>query len=104
MGKSVTLSDIAARCGVSIVTVSKALSGQKGVSETTRQQISEMAREMGYLRTKAVEQSTKLNYTVGVVAAARYFTDRLSLYWNIYRDLSMRLGQKGCFCLLELVS
>lgn len=104
MGKSVTLSDIAARCGVSIVTVSKALSGQKGVSETTRQQISETAHEMGYLRSRTAEQSTSLNYTVGVVAAARYFTDRLSLYWNIYRDLSMRLGQKGCFCLLELVS
>ncbi len=104
MGKSVTLSDIATRCGVSIVTVSKALSGQKGVSEATRQQISEAAQEMGYLRSRAVEQSTDLNYTVGVVAAARYFTDRLSLYWNVYRDLSVRLAKKGCFCLLELVS
>lgn len=103
MGKSVTLSDIAARCGVSIVTVSKALSGQRGVSEATRQQISETAQKMGYLRSRAEKQSADLNYTVGVVAAARYFTNRLSMYWSIYRDLSMRLGEKGCFCLLELV-
>ncbi len=33
MAKSVKLADIAKQCGVSTVTVSKALSGQKGVSE-----------------------------------------------------------------------
>lgn len=37
MAKAVKLSDIAERVGVSTVTVSKALSGQKGVSEEVRE-------------------------------------------------------------------
>ena len=48
MAKSVKLSDIAAKTGVSIVTVSKALSGQKGVSESMRAKIQQIADEMGY--------------------------------------------------------
>ena len=48
MAKTVKLADIAERVGVSIVTVSKALSGQKGVSETMRARIQAIADEMGY--------------------------------------------------------
>ena len=47
MKKSVTMSDIAERLEVSTVTVSKALSGQKGVSEEMREKIKELAEEMG---------------------------------------------------------
>ena len=47
MVKSVKLADIAAELNVSIVTVSKALSGQKGVSEELRKKIKELADEMG---------------------------------------------------------
>lgn len=39
MKKAVRLADIAKQLGVSNVTVSKALSGQKGVSEQMRQKI-----------------------------------------------------------------
>ena len=49
MKKSVRLADIGARLGVSTVTVSKALSGQKGVSDTLRKQIEELAGSMGYV-------------------------------------------------------
>ena len=103
MSKNVTLEDIAAKVGVSIVTVSKALSGQKGVGENTRDLICKAAKEMGYLRNKDVD-GAGLDYTIGVVTAARYLTDRMSMYWTVYRDLSMLLSGKGCFCLLEIVS
>ena len=39
MAKAVKLADIAGQLGVSTVTVSKALSGQKGVSEEMREKI-----------------------------------------------------------------
>ena len=39
MAKAVKLADIAEQLGVSTVTVSKALSGQKGVSEAMREKI-----------------------------------------------------------------
>ena len=43
MAKSVTLSDISERLKISTVTVSKALSGQKGGSEELRKKIIELA-------------------------------------------------------------
>ena len=48
MAKSVKLADIAEKLNVSTVTVSKALSGRKGVSEELREKIRTLAREMGY--------------------------------------------------------
>ena len=47
MSKTVRLKDIADRIGVSTVTVSKALSGQKGMSEDLREKIHALADEMG---------------------------------------------------------
>ena len=46
MAKAVKLADIAGQLGVSTVTVSKALSGQKGVSEELREKIKTLADEM----------------------------------------------------------
>ena len=52
MAKTVRLMDIAKKLNVSAVTVSKALSGQKGVSEELRQKIVSLANEMGYKRSE----------------------------------------------------
>ncbi|OYP41125.1 hypothetical protein CG709_05015, partial [Lachnotalea glycerini] len=41
MGRTVKMADIAKKMNVSVVTVSKALSGQKGVSEESRKRILE---------------------------------------------------------------
>ena len=49
MVKAVKLADIAEKLNVSVVTVSKALSGQKGVSEELREKIKDLADEMGYV-------------------------------------------------------
>lgn len=46
--KEVKLEDIADSLGVSIVTVSNALKGKKGVSEGLRNRIKEAAQRMGY--------------------------------------------------------
>ena len=54
MAKAVKLADIAERVGVSTVTVSKALSGQKGVSEEMRDKIKRLADELGYKQPSAV--------------------------------------------------
>ncbi|MDD3931009.1 MAG: LacI family transcriptional regulator [Clostridiaceae bacterium] len=44
----ITIKDIAERAGVSYATVSRALNGHRDVSETTRQLIFDLARDMGY--------------------------------------------------------
>lgn len=48
MGRNASLKDIAARLGVSIATVSRALQGNPSISEKTRLAVAEAAREMNY--------------------------------------------------------
>lgn len=51
----IRLADIAKSCGVSLSTASRALSGEKGVRERTRQQILDTARKINYAIPKSVE-------------------------------------------------
>lgn len=59
MAKSVKLADIAEIVGVSTVTVSKALSDQKGVSAQLRARIRQLADEMGYQPPSAAKKPSK---------------------------------------------
>ncbi|MDQ1913671.1 LacI family DNA-binding transcriptional regulator [Paenibacillus sp. GD4] len=54
--KSVTLPMLAEKLGLSVYTVSKALRGLPGMSETTRKEVIQLAKELGYL-TKDQERS-----------------------------------------------
>lgn len=64
----VSMKDIASACGVSVATVSKALGGQKDISEETRETISRKAREMGYLANSAARAlKTNRSYNIGVL-------------------------------------
>ncbi len=63
-----SLRDIAAACGVSTATVSKALNDQKDISQATKDRVIQMAREMGYkpnLAAKALK--TKRTNNIGVL-------------------------------------
>lgn len=64
----VSMKDIAEKCGVSVATVSKALSGQKDISAETVKRIKEMAAELGY-QTNAAARALRTNrsYNIGVL-------------------------------------
>lgn len=51
----VRLKDIAARAGVSVMTVSKALRGEPDVSAATRERIKQLARQLGYVPDSAAQ-------------------------------------------------
>lgn len=105
MAKAVKLSDIAQIVGVSTVTVSKALSGQKGVSDDMRMKIKEIADQMGYKSLsagKAEKQST--GYNIGVIISDKFFDRYNSFYWTMYQEVSTRALTKGCFTMLEVIS
>ena len=72
MVKAVKLADIAAELNVSIVTVSKALSGQKGVSEELRKKIRDLADEMGYVPVHATQKNRSKSYTIGIISLEMY--------------------------------
>lgn len=109
MAKAVKLADIAAECGVSTVTVSKALSGQKGVSEEMRIRIQEYADKLGYKQPSAYrreQEAARKNrgYNLGVLIGDYFLGKYESFYSQMYQQFATRAGTKGCFCLLELVS
>lgn len=104
MVKAVKLADIAARLNVSVVTVSKALSGQKGVSEELRRKIKDLADEMGYVPIHATQKNKDKSYTIGVISLENYFEKFASFYWKMYQEVATRAVKKNCFTMLEVIS
>lgn len=105
MDKKVRMADIAQQLGVSVVSVSKALSGQSGVSEETRERILNLAKEMGYvpLRAKRGEIRGAASGNIGILVADRYFADN-TFYSSLYRQVLMCCNENGFSGLLELVT
>lgn len=64
----VSMKDIAAACGVSVATVSKALNNHSDIGEETKQHVKEVARNMGY-SPNALARALKTNrtYNIGVL-------------------------------------
>lgn len=64
----VSMKEIASICGVSVATVSKALSGKKDIGEETRDLICRKAEELGYLaNASAVALKTNRTYNIGIL-------------------------------------
>lgn len=106
MAKAVKLADIAEKVGVSTVTVSKALSGQKGVSEEMRERIRKLAEELGYKQPSAArrENIKKQSYNIGVLIQESYLDKYDSFYWQMYQQVSTCALSYECFTLMEVVS
>lgn len=106
MAKAVRMADIAKVMGVSTVTVSKALSDQKGVSEELRIKIKNKAQEMGYKTASALYKERyepEVSYTFGVIVSDRFLAKYESFYWNLYQEVATAAVQKGCFTMLEVL-
>ncbi|MCI8269209.1 MAG: LacI family transcriptional regulator [Lachnospiraceae bacterium] len=103
MKKSVRLSDIAEKLQVSTVTVSNALSGQKGVSEELRTRIKQVAAEMGYQTRGTGGTGSKKIINVGVIIGEKYLGPYPSYYWKVYQELSLIAGLHSCVILFEVL-
>jgi LacI family transcriptional regulator len=68
MATAKTVSEVAEMAGVSRLTVSKVINNKPGVAEDTRQRILEIAQNLGYLSTRAIQRRTnKQSSVIGVV-------------------------------------
>lgn len=104
MAKTVKMADIAEKMNVSVVTVSKALSGQKGVSEEMREKIKALAEEMGYRQPSILKVSKSYkSYNIGVLVSDRYLDKYESFYWQMYQEVAQNALQKECFTMLEVL-
>ena len=102
MAKPVRMADIAERLDISVVSVSKALSGKPGVSEEMRAKVVALARQMGYESGKVRPDATGSG-NIGVLVADRFF-DENAFYTSLYRALVIQSGEEGFACMIEIVS
>lgn len=101
--KTVTQSDIARELNISVVSVSNALSGKKGVSDALRQKILEVAEEMGYQGNPAASEERERAYRIGVLISKRYLLDTPSFYMKLYQEIVMAASVINCFTFLEVL-
>lgn len=105
MAKAVKLADIAEKLNVSTVTVSKALSDQKGVSEEMREKIKKLADELGYKQPSASRrEKVQRGYNIGILISQSYLDKYDTFYWQMYQMVVAKTASSGCFALLEVIS
>ena len=102
MAKAVRMADIAQKLGISIVSVSKGLSGKDGVSDEMRARILETAQEMGYIPPASSAPKTEGGENIGIIVADRFFNDN-TFYSKLYREVLTFSARQGFFVLMELV-
>lgn len=98
----VKMKDIAAAVGVSVVTVSNALAGRKGVSEDVRLRVEKAARELGYDIKKNDRQSQ--GTVIGVIAPEKYITVGNSFYWALYQNVAYEASKSQSVTMLEIIT
>ena len=103
MTKNVKMQDIADRLGISVVAVSKALSGKSGVSEALRDEVRRTAGELGYSYTVRRKQLGNLTGNVCVLASSR-FIDEDSFYLKYYQHISAQLQSRGRCAFFHTIS
>lgn len=103
--KKPRLQDIAQKLNISIVAVSKALSGKDGVSEKLREQIISTAKEIGYeLKHDTISSQNSTTKNIGILIPSRFFSPNSSYYWYLFTHLSKVLLEKNYYTIMELIS
>ena len=102
-GPQVRMKDIAARAGVSTVTVSKALAGYSGVSESMRSRIVMLAQEMGYEPVTERRKHKRSSFSVGVLVPEGYLSRTEPLYSIILRYVSEECARCQCNITTEII-
>ncbi|WP_434810532.1 LacI family DNA-binding transcriptional regulator [Microbacterium sp. bgisy189] len=103
--RRVTISDIAARAGVSIGAVSFALNGRKGVSEQTRKRVLQVADELGWAPASAARSlAGASNDTFGMVLSRDPHNLGVeSFYMQFLAGLESELSRRSYGLLLQVV-
>lgn len=101
--KEIRMRDIARELNISIVSVSNALNGKKGVGEELRQKVKDKAEEMGYVpqRLKQNPEKEDCVYCIGIVIADRCKEGISSFYMNIYKEIVRCISEHDGLTVLE---
>ncbi len=102
MSKDVTMRDIAKKLNISAVSVSKAISGKEGISESVRELIIKTAQDMGYVYTSP-KLKGRAHYNIGVMVSQTFISDS-AFYSRLFQNLAIEFGKQGHSCTLEIIS
>lgn len=100
--KSVTMGDIAKELGLSTVSVSKALTGREGVSDSVREKIVKKAEEMGYCYTGSKKENAKTRHNIGIIVSEHFIT-KDAYYSRLYEKTMMMLSDERQIGMLEII-
>ena len=103
MSKEIKMKDIADKLGISIVAVSKALSGKSGVSEKLRTKVRRTAEEMGYRYDPSAKRKTERSSNIAVLVAERYMNED-SFYFKFFRHISKILQVNEQYAFFHTIS
>lgn len=108
MKNGIKMLDIANKLGVSVVTVSNALAGRDGVSESMRKKICETAESMGYVpsNTKCSRKKNvlpKISQNVGILTSERFVGARGTFYWELTALISSGLSDMSVLTVYECI-
>lgn len=108
MKNKVTMQDIADYLKISKNSVSQALSGKDGVSESTRKLIKETAEQLGYVYGKNRQQTVLESAlpTTGTIAliASDYAFSQKSFFGEIYLSVDKELKKRGYDLTIQSIS
>ena len=93
----ISMKDIAKYCGVSVATVSKALSGQPDIGEATKERIRKAADELGYLTNASARAlKTHRTYNIGVLFVDEQNSGLAHEYFSsVLENLKKEAEQQG---------
>ncbi|MBQ1709650.1 MAG: LacI family DNA-binding transcriptional regulator, partial [Treponema sp.] len=96
-----TMKDIADELEITVMSVSKALSGKEGVSDELRAKIISKAEEIGYKKASSSKETSSKN--IGILVAARSLNANAT-FMSIQQSLISQLSQVDYYGLTEIIS
>ena len=103
MRNVVTMKDIADELDVTVMSVSKALSGKEGVSEDLRAKILAKADELGYKKAQPSGNDDGSSHNIGILIAERSMNANAS-YMSLQQPLISNLLQLNYYGITEIIS
>ena len=103
MRNLVTMKDIADELDITVMSVSKALSGKDGVSEDLRAKILAKAEELGYKKTQPSNNDDGASRNIGILIAERSMNANTT-YMSLQQTLISNLTQLNYYGITEIIS
>ena len=103
MRNLVTMKDIADELDITVMSVSKALSGKDGVSEDLRAKILAKAEELGYKKTPNSSNDDASSHNIGILIAERSLNANAT-YMSLQQPLIANLTQLNYYGITEIIS